>query len=81
MRGIVVESIRNSLTTANYSFAQLAMQKIANRVHGNKIISLSRYKNFCVFSGRSRTYNRSLYMARHNMRKFVGAGLISGLLK
>lgn len=47
----------------------------------NKMQSLVKYKNYCLLSGRGRTYNRSLYIARHNMRKLVGIGLISGLIK
>jgi len=78
---IILKSLRNSLSTSGLNFKQLLIEKIGNCRHGNKTTCLSRYKNFCVFSGRSRTYNRSLYVARHNMRKLVGVGLISGLLK
>jgi ribosomal protein S14 len=46
-----------------------------------KMRSLTKYKNYCLLSGRGRTYNRSFYIARHNMRKLVGTGLISGLIK
>jgi ribosomal protein S14 len=43
--------------------------------------SLPKYKNYCLMSGRGRTYNRFVYMARHNVRKLIGVGAISGLVK
>lgn len=47
----------------------------------SKTRALSKYKNFCLFSGRGRTYNRALLIARHHVRKLTSVGLLSGLLK
>ena len=78
----MLSAIIRSMSTGTSVFASLAAQKIINKLHNtNKTASMTRYKNFCLLSGRGRTYNRSLYLARHNMRKLVGLGVISGLNK
>ena len=60
----------------------LLQQKINKKLRGyNKMGMLCRYKNYCAFTGRARTFNRILYMARHSMRKLAGIGLISGFIK
>jgi len=57
-------------------------QKINKKVHGlSKMKSLSKHKNYCAMTGRARTFNRFLYLARHDVRKLAGVGLISGLIK
>jgi ribosomal protein S14 len=64
----------------NNSFSK----NLRNKLHhsaSNTMQSLPKYKNYCLMSGRGRTYNRFLYMARHNVRKLVGVGAISGLVK
>jgi len=82
IKKIVLGSVRRSITTDTDAFASLVVQKLATTANKtNKTASLAKYKNFCLVSGRGRTYSRSLYMARHNMRKLVGLGVISGLNK
>lgn len=43
--------------------------------------SLTKYKNFCLFSGRGRTYNRILFIARHHVRKLINIGALAGVSK
>lgn len=82
IKKVMLSAIIRSMSTDTGVFANLAAQKIINKLQGaNKTASMTRYKNFCLVSGRGRTYNRSLYLARHNMRKLVGLGVISGLNK
>ncbi len=38
-------------------------------------------KNFCLFLGKGRTYNRKLFISRQIVRKLMKTGLISGLQK
>ena len=77
---IMLTSLNRSLSTESSVFVNLLVRKLAGR-NLDKTTSLAKYKNFCLVSGRGRTYSRSLYMARHNVRKLVGLGLISGLNK
>jgi len=56
--------------------------KLDSRIRqSHKMGALSRYKNYCLLSGRGRTYNRPLHIARHNLRKLAAVGAISGLIK
>lgn len=41
----------------------------------------SKLKNFCLFLGHGRTYNRKLHISRQAVRKLMKTGLISGLQK
>jgi len=45
----------------------------------SKRASDSHIKNYCHYIGRSRSYNRKMFMARHTLRKFSRFGLIPGL--
>jgi len=38
-------------------------------------------KNFCLFLGKNRTYNRKLFISRQATRKLMKTGFISGLQK
>lgn len=46
----------------------------------SRLHSLSRSKNSCAFSGKSRTFNRQLFVSRQVMRSLTRFGLISGLI-
>ena len=79
---IIFSSLAHSLGGKTGSFAQLLSQKLKYKIMSmSKTASLAKYKNFCLVSGRGRTYSRSLYLARHNIRKLIGVGAISGLNK
>lgn len=79
LSSIILEA---SLKEISDHLAPLLQQKINKKLQGhNKIKALCRYKNYCSFTGRARTFNRILYMARHSVRKLAGIGLISGLKK
>lgn len=63
-------------------FWDCQQQSINKKVYfTNKIASLSKNKNCCAILGRARTFSRTLYIARHSMRKLADTGLISGLVK
>jgi len=67
---------------ANTSISATLHQKISQQSQRiNKQASLSKHKNYCALAGRARTFNRLLYLARHNIRKLAASGLISGLSK
>lgn len=38
-------------------------------------------KNFCLFLGKGRTYNRKLFISRQTVRKLMKTGLLFGLQK
>ena len=79
---VLLKSFINSLGHEGSDFGKNLLSKLSRRLHkDNKMKSLVKYKNYCLLSGRARTYSRSLHVARHNMRKLVGLGLISGLIK
>jgi len=42
---------------------------------------LTKPKNFCLFLGKGRTYNRKLFISRQSVRKLMKSGLLSGLQK
>jgi len=48
---------------------------VLNRMH-----AYSRSKNTCLFSGKGRTFNRSLFVSRQMLRYLTRFGLISGLI-
>jgi ribosomal protein S14 len=72
----LIETSTIASNTLNETFQQVISQK-----NTSKLRSLSKYKNFCLFSGRGRTYSRDLFIARHNLRKLVSVGLMPGLIK
>jgi ribosomal protein S14 len=79
---VLLRSFAAAIGQEGGDYSKNLLNKLNYRLHtGNKMGSLAKYKNYCLLSGRGRTYSRSLYMARHNMRKLVGIGLISGLVK
>jgi ribosomal protein S14 len=79
---VLLKSFIITAGTESSEFSTNLLSKLNYKLHSaNKMSSLSKYKNYCLLSGRARTYNRSLFIARHNMRKLVGVGLISGLIK
>lgn len=43
--------------------------------------SISKQKNYCYYIGRSRSFNRDLFMARHTFRKFARFGMLPGFVK
>jgi ribosomal protein S14 len=43
--------------------------------------SMSGIKNFCLVLGKSRTYNRNLFISRQTVRKMTRVGLLSGIQK
>ena len=47
----------------------------------NNFKGQSMAKNFCLFLGKGRTYNRKLFISRQTVRKLMKTGLISGLQK
>lgn len=47
----------------------------------NKKVNEYKPKNFCVISGKNRTYNRVLYITRQTLRWFSRAGFITGLIQ
>jgi ribosomal protein S14 len=47
----------------------------------HKHFGSSKPKNFCLYLGQNRTYNRKLFISRQAMRKLMKTGLISGLQK
>ena len=53
-------------------------KKIATNSYKNGIY---KPKNFCLFLGKGRTYNRKYFISRQILRKLVKTGLISGLQK
>lgn len=60
----------------------LQHQKVMHRLHtANKVNAIAKYKNYCILSGRARTFNRCLYIARHSFRRLSGVGLLSGIIK
>jgi len=62
--------------------AQTVLKKIAEqKADLNKTRSLAKYKNFCLFSGKGRTYNRTLLIARHQTRKLINIGALPGMSK
>ncbi len=56
-------------------------QQLFRKYYTNKFINIAKAKNFCLFLGRGRTYNRKLFISRHAVRKLTKTGLISGLIK
>lgn len=79
---ILLKSFTSGLGSEGSDFSKNLFNKLSCKMYAaNKMQSLAKYKNYCLLSGRGRTYNRSLYIARHSMRKLVGIGLISGLIK
>jgi len=79
---LLLKSFISALGQEGNDFNTNLVNRLNYKLHAaNKVGSLSKYKNYCLLSGRGRTYSRSLYIARHNMRKLVGIGLISGLIK
>ncbi len=82
LAGLLLKSFTNTLGCDVADFSKNLLSKLSYKSYRvSEKASLSKYKNYCLLSGRGRTYNRSLYIARHNMRKLVGLGLISGLTK
>jgi len=47
----------------------------------NTFNSITKPKNFCLFLGKGRTYNRKLFISRQSIRKLMKSGLLSGLQK
>jgi len=79
---ILLKSFISVVGSENSEFSVSLLNKLSCKLHSSsRMRSLSKYKNYCLLSGRARTYNRDMYIARHNMRKLVGLGLISGLVK
>jgi ribosomal protein S14 len=79
---LLLKSFISSLGCAGDDFSRNLLGKLHSKLYiSNKIRSLTKYKNYCLLSGRGRTYSRTLYVDRHNMRKLVGLGVISGLIK
>lgn len=46
-----------------------------------KVRSLGDVKNFCLVLGKSRTYNRHLFISRQTVRKMAKVGLLAGIQK
>ena len=79
--GVAEVSARVTAAIVVNNLNDKVFQQITLHKNNSKLQSVSKYKNFCLFSGRGRTYSRDLFMARHNIRKLVSVGLISGLIK
>lgn len=62
----------------NSSYKTELQYKIANT---NNRGSISKQKNYCYYIGRSRSFNRDLFMARHTFRKFARFGMLPGFVK
>lgn len=62
----------------NNSYRTELQYKIANI---NDRSSISKQKNYCYYIGRSRSFNRDLFMARHTFRKFARFGMLPGFVK
>jgi len=82
-----VDLLRNVLST-NLLKKELrfdtraTLKKIAaQKINLTKMRSLAKYKNFCLFSGKGRTYNRTLFIARHQTRKLINIGALPGISK
>ncbi len=55
-------------------------RKLLDKINSYPVFAAyGKYKNFCLFQGKGRTFNRSLFVSRHTLRKLAGVGLISGL--
>jgi len=82
IKNLIVSSLyknKNSLflskkTKINYR------QFIQNKINSKKGF-ISKNKNYCYYIGRSRSYNRNLFMARHTFRKFARFGMLPGFIK
>jgi len=62
----------------NNSYKSKLQYKLANIDHRG---SISKQKNYCYYIGRSRSFNRDLFMARHTFRKFARFGMLPGFVK
>lgn len=62
----------------NSSYKTELQYKIANTSNRG---SISKQKNYCYYIGRSRSFNRNLFMARHTFRKFARFGMLPGFVK
>jgi ribosomal protein S14 len=62
----------------NNSYKTELQYKISNM---NSRGSISKQKNYCYYIGRSRSFNRDLFMARHTFRKFARFGMLPGFVK
>ena len=81
-RQILLKAFISSIGAENNDYSKNWLNKLLLKWKvSSKIRSLSKYKNYCLLSGRGRTYNRDILLARHNLRKLVGVGMISGLIK
>jgi len=47
----------------------------------NKNSAVSKPKNYCYYTGRSRSVTRCLFMSRHILRKFARFGMIPGVIQ
>lgn len=47
----------------------------------DKNSSISKPKNYCYYTGRSRSVTRCFFMSRHILRKFARFGIMSGLIQ
>lgn len=56
-------------------------RRYKNKFYNYRYFSSTKAKNFCLYLGRGRTYNRKLFISRHAIRKLTQVGLISGIQK
>lgn len=60
---------------------KIRSQLLYNQSQLNQVFGESLAKNFCLFLGAGRTYNRKLFISRQCFRKLVKTGLLSGIQK
>ena len=67
--------------SVNTDLPSLIYQNLFHKFYFNKYAGSSKPKNFCLFSGKGRTYNRKLFISRQILRKLMKTALIIGLKK
>ena len=80
-RDINFNFIQNYFLQDNKNTTHSIHQQLFRKYYSSKFLNNKKAKNFCLFLGRGRTYNRALFISRHALRKLTKTGLISGLTK
>jgi small subunit ribosomal protein S14 len=73
------ESLKNKLKLASDYQSKLSIYKIVEKLPKNS--ALSRRRNRCWATGRSRAFYRDFGLSRHVLREMAHEGLIPGLKK
>jgi ribosomal protein S14 len=61
---------------------ELEAELLTRQLHSlDHYVSVSRLKNSCFYVGRARSFNRSLFISRHTIRRFVRFGMLPGFIK